>query len=242
MRLDLHRVRIELEPERFDEPPREPLPVDLRIGGEVRVVVPDRAVRLAGELHRPGRGTRAAQAMHEVRDLLPERRGRRRLTVRAREHRIARVRMRELHELLRQGVDRREQHLVARAAHHQRVGEVVDVLGRAREVDECRGVRERRVVGDPLADPVLDRLDVVVGLALDRLHALAVGFGEPGGECAQLRCRRRRERRDFGDARLGTECDQPLDLDVDTMPDERELAEPRPQALGCAGVAPVERR
>ena len=66
-------------------------------------------------------------------------------------------------------------------------------------------------------EPVLDRLDVVVGLALDRLDALAVGFGEPSGERAELRCRRRRERRDLGDARLGTERDQPLDLDADAV-------------------------
>ena len=102
-------------------------------------------------------------------------------------------------------------------------------------MDEGGGARQHRVVRDPLADPVLDCLDVVVGLALDRLHALAVRFAEPGGERAQLRRRGRRERRDFGDARLGAERDQPLNLDVNAMTDERKLAEPWPQGARLRG-------
>src|SRR5262245_59024938 len=37
MRLDLCRVGVELETERLDEAACEPVPVDVRIGGEVRV-------------------------------------------------------------------------------------------------------------------------------------------------------------------------------------------------------------
>ena len=51
VRLDLRRVRVELEAERRHDARRELLPVDVRISGDVRVVVADRAVDLALERH-----------------------------------------------------------------------------------------------------------------------------------------------------------------------------------------------
>jgi hypothetical protein len=109
-------------------------------------------------------------------------------------------------------------------------------------VDEGAGPLERGVAGDALADPVLDRLDVVIGLALDRLDALAVGLAELGGECAQLGRGRGRERSDLGHARFGGERDEPLGLHPDPRPDERQLTRPRSQRLEAARVAAVERR
>jgi hypothetical protein len=63
----------------------------------------------------------------------------------------------------------RAEHGGAPSLQHARVGEVVDVLGGATEMHQL----ERRGIGagvlQPLAHPVLDRLDVVVDARLDRL-------------------------------------------------------------------------
>ncbi len=56
--------------------------------------------------------------------------------------------------------------------------EVVDVLGRAREMDEFGDARDLFDAREPFPQPVFDGLDVVVGRALDRLDALGVGGGE----------------------------------------------------------------
>jgi len=62
---------------------------------------------------------------------------------------------------------------------------VVDVFAGAGEVQEAGGRRQLGIDGDPLGEPVLDRLDVVVGGALDRLDRFGVGVGEGGDELAQ---------------------------------------------------------
>ena len=178
MRFDLRRVRVEHQAEIFDEAAREGRPVDFRIGGHVRVVVADRTIDLAGQLDRGDLPALALEAGEHVRDLLAERRRRGSLAVRARQHRQRRVRVREVAQLRDHAVERRQQHAVARIAQHQRVGEIVDVLARAREMDEFPGRGEFGVAGDLLLDEVLDCLDVVVGGALDFLDALAVGFAE----------------------------------------------------------------
>ena len=51
VRLDLRRVRIELEAQTVDDLGREPFPVDVGVGDDVRVVVADRAVHLALDRH-----------------------------------------------------------------------------------------------------------------------------------------------------------------------------------------------
>ena len=68
-------------------------------------------------------------------------------------------------------------------------------------------------------DEVLDRLDVVVGLALDRLHGGGVASANSAaiaGRGGQVGCR---EPLHLGDARLGGERLQPRDLDADAVAD-----------------------
>ena len=60
----------------------------------------------------------------------------------------------------------------AAAFEHQGVRNVVDVFRRACEMDEFGGTAQRGTVA-PL-DPVLDRLDVMIGLRLDRLDFDAI--------------------------------------------------------------------
>ncbi len=205
------------------------------------VVVADRAVHLRQRPHRDDAFARTDQPRQHVRDLLAERGRARGLAVRARQHRHVGQRMRERAQPVVHLVQRGQQHLVARGLQHQRVAGVVDVLAGAGEVHELGRALQFRLAAEALLDPVLDRLDVVVGAALDRLDRGGVGLGEVARERLQPRARRRRQRREFGEAGLG-QRDEPFDLDLHARAHQAVFAEQRAQRGELAGVAPVERR
>ena len=87
MRLDLRRIGIEPEAERGHHATGERLPVDVGVRDAVRVVIADRAVDLARQHRVRERRQRAFQPRDHVGDLLSQRRRRRRLAMRAPEHR-----------------------------------------------------------------------------------------------------------------------------------------------------------
>src|SRR5262249_54692917 len=93
-----------------------------------------------------------------------------------------------------------------------------------------------------LLEPVLHGLDVVVGLALDRLDARGVLRREAGSRVGKRVERCGRKRGNFGDRRLCGERREPRDLDAHAMADQAEFAELLAQRGDLAGVAPVERR
>ena len=53
-------------------------------------------------------------------------------------------------------------------------------------MDELGDALHFGVAGEPLLEEILDRLDVVVGARLDRLHARGVGFRKLGDERIEL--------------------------------------------------------
>ena len=201
------------------------------------------AVDLAQHLDLREARARALQPVGDVGHLLAERGGRGGLAVRAREHRPRRrARAASASTPLDDGVDRRQQDAVAATPDHARVGEVVDVLGGAGEVDELGGGGDLGVAGEALAQPVLDRLHVVVGGRLDRLDALGVGEAEGGGGALELGARRGGEGLQRRESGLVGERQQPGDLDGDALAHQRELAEVILQGPSLGGVAPVEGR
>jgi hypothetical protein len=128
----------------------------------------------------------------------------------------------------------------ARLAQHQRVGQIVDVLGGAGEVDELADRLQFGVAGDLLLEEIFHRLHVVIGGALDVLDPLGVGEGEVldqaiedvGGVFAQGR--------HFRDAGMRCQRLQPAHLDQHAVPDQAVLAENRPQVGGLVGVAAID--
>ena len=180
--------------------------------------------------------------MGEVRHLLAERRRRRRLAMCAREHRHRSVPPRERAKRVDQALQARQHHRLARLAQHQGPGEIVDILGSAGEVHELQRRLRLLVRPELRAQPVLDRLHVVIGLGLDLLDVLGVGFGELLGEAAQGAQRTRRKRLQFADGALLRERLEPRQLDPDAVADERLLAEVDPQGIEGLGVPAVEGR
>ncbi len=93
-----------------------------------------------------------------------------------------------------------------------------------------------------LPQVVLDGLDVVVRLGLERLDALRVVDAELVDDVVQHVFDRRLERRELDDARLVREVLQPAHLDQRAIADQRVLGKVFAQRCGFARVAAVERR
>ena len=87
--------------------------------------------------------------------------------------------------------------------------EIVDVFGRAGEVNELRDPRHLRHRREPLLQPVFDGFDVVIGLALDVLDARRIGRCEGLCRCVERRTRRGGKWRYFDDRRFFGERDEP---------------------------------
>ena len=84
-------------------------------------------------------------------------------------------------------------------------------------------------VGKALLQPVLHRLDVVVGRPLDRLDACGVGRRERVHRVVDRAPRLRRERRELGHRGLVGERHEPRELDAHAMAHEPEFGEVRRQ-------------
>ena len=100
--------------------------------------------------------------------------------MRAREHRRRDFVQADRPEVFDQAVHGRKQALFACAPEHQAVGEIVDVLGGAREVDELEARGELGVRAEPSFHEVLDGLglrDRPEILVYNKLDLLPVGEG-----------------------------------------------------------------
>ena len=173
MRLDLDRKTILAQAETLDHAARKRLPIDVRIGGQMRVEVPHRAVHLGGQHNAINFVLLPTEPRDDDRKLLAERSGRGGLAMRVRQHRHGGKFVRHRRNRVRHGVLRGAQRLQA-IAQHQRMGHVVDVFGRTRKMDKLAARRKGGAL-QLLLDEVFHRLHVMVGGALDVLDALRVG-------------------------------------------------------------------
>lgn len=134
----------------------------------------------------------------------------------------------------------RQQHAVATLAEHQGVGQVVDVLGGAGEVDELADRGQLRELGGLFLEQVLHGFHVVVGGALDFLDAFGVFQLEVAGQAVEQGVGFGGERRDLGNPGVGGEALQPADFHHDAETDQAVFAEDRTQAAGFAGIAAID--
>ena len=179
--------------------------------------------------------------MDEDCQLFSERRRRRGLSVRPCEQGRLDERTRHLGHGFDQLARFREPDALQAVLEHQRVGEVVDVLRRTREVEPLADVFEARAF-ELLFQPVLDCFNVVVGRPLDRFDPLSVGLGEALGERVQRGCLGFRKLPDAVDGGFGGEREKPAHLDQHAVLDQGELGKVGRKRRSGGGVTAVERR
>src|SRR5690606_9828183 len=137
-------------------------------------------------------------------------------------------------------VHHRQQHL-AGVGKHQRVGEVVDVLGGAGEVHEFAEGGQFGYFGQAFLDVVLHRLDVVVGGALDLFHTLGGGHVELVGDLAQQVGGIGADQRYFTDLAGFHQRFQPADFHHDAVTDQAIFAGDLAQRIALGGIAAIDR-
>ena len=86
-------------------------------------------------------------------------------------------------------------------------------------------------IGEPLLQEVLDRLDVVIDLALDLLDPARVVLVDGVDELRQHAQLFGRQRTQLVDAWLGRELQQPGELHAHALADQAQLAEQRAQRM-----------
>ena len=213
---------------------------DLGDRGVVGGVRARRPVELAQVLRGVDPLELAAQPVREDRELLAHGRRRGRLTVGAGEHGDRAVGAGHGRHLLGQGGRRGQPDLADRALDEAGVGEVVDVLAGAGEVDELPDVLQRRALQAPL-EQVLHGLDVVDRGPLD-LAQLVDGAGvEVRGDAVQALDLLVGEAAQARQHLLLGQVQQPGDLDAQPLAVERRLRQVLQQALDGGAVAAVER-
>ena len=162
--------------------------------------------------------------------------------MRARQHRQIGMRVRQRAQVGDQLRQRRKQNVAPRGENHAAIREVVDVLGGAREVDEFAGGGNFGSLGKAFLQPILHRLDVVIGRALDRLDALGVGEREVARSGSDRGSRGAGKRLDLGDPGFVGERLEPRELDPDALANESVFAEVFRERCDFCAVAPVQRR
>ena len=98
-----------------------------------------------------------------------------------------------------------------------------------------------RTVPQPLADEILDRLDVVIGLRLDRLDAFGIVETEIVDDVIEDVFHDGRQRGQIVDLRFVGQPLEPADFDEHAVGEQAEFAEDVSEALDLVGIAPVGR-
>jgi hypothetical protein len=138
VRFDLNGVGIPSQSQILGhEAAGELFPIHLRVSSQMGVVVADGAIDLAQQRHVHQLRPLPFQSIRDIGHLLAQRGRRGRLAMSARQHRLISILMRQSNQLGIMSIHPvRQQHLSPRFAQHQRIGQIVDVLGGAGEMDE----------------------------------------------------------------------------------------------------------
>ena len=151
-------------------------PVKVGPGRQVGVVVADRAIHLAHQLHSGDFFAAALQAHHHIGHFLAHRGGAGRLAMGAAEHGHFGKGVRHVAQLGDQPVQARQDDLGARALELQGVTGVVDVFAGTGKVHKLGTFFQLRAVLELGLDPVLHGFHVMVGDLFKILDGQGVGF------------------------------------------------------------------
>src|SRR5690606_24271835 len=240
VRLDLRSVGVEGQAEGlFDELPGVGLPIQLRVGRQVGIVIAYRAVDLAQQGNILHLADLPLEAVNHVGQFLAQGSRRGRLTVGARQHGHVGKHDRQRADLISQAAHQRQYYLVPTTAQHQGVGEVVDVLGSAGKVDEFIDLLQLGQGRNLLLEQIFHRLDVVIGGPLDFLDALGVAQLEVIHQPIEQGVGLLGKGTDFRNAGVRRQTLQPTDLDLHTEADQAIFTENAAQAGGLAAVTAI---
>ena len=128
MRLNLNRVGVLFKAQLSQHLTAEIGPINIRVGAQMRAVIACRAVKLGQGFDRFDRLNAKRQTVAYVCKLFTQCCGCRRLTVRARQHRLLRMLKRQTTYLRQQRIECRHHNLVTSTRKHQRMRSVVDVF------------------------------------------------------------------------------------------------------------------
>ena len=157
----------------------------------------------------------------------------------AAQHRHVAAFLSQLQQNLNQVLSSRNPHVLNSILDAQRVGEVVNVLRSAAEVNQRHQVTQAQAL-QAAANVVLDRLHIVNGdcLNLSQLrHRISVEIGHDGAQTVLLLTGERGQARKN---RMLAQVDEPLNLNVDAVAVQRRLRKVVGQGGGHGCVASVE--
>jgi len=207
----------------------------------MRVVVAHRAVHLGGQLDRLDGRHGALQAVGDVGKLLAQRGGAGRLAVGARQHGLLSQLGGEIEQPTQHAPQQRHDDFTPRAREHQAMRGVVDVFRGAGEVEELGVPVHVGHLGRLRLEPVLHRLDVVVGGALDGLDFGGLRAAEAGNQVAQRVAGRWRQGGELCKAQIG-QADVPGHFNLDAAAHQPSLGQMRAQGVDLGGIAPIQGR
>jgi len=240
--LDLDGVGIEFQPQTFHKALGEAFPVKARVGGQVGVVVAHRPVDLGGEGDPGNAAVSPAQAIGAIGHFLTQGGRRSRLAVGTGHHGHLGQQMGQLPQPFHHLAQGGQQHLFPGRLEHQGVGQVVDILGSAGEVDEFPHLHHFLVMGQALLDPVFQGLHVMVGDGLDFLHFRRLFRAESPYQGIQFRHGGRGKGRNFGEMGFGGQGLKPFDFHLQAAVDQPVFGKLGTQGIHLGGVAAVQGR
>ena len=237
---DLGGIGVEGQSQAFHEAAGKGFPVNVRVGRQVSVVVTHGTVDLAQQCHGGELVALALQAGHHIGHFLAHGGGGGGLAMGARQHRLVRLGV----SLAADGADYlihlRQQDFPG-FFQHQGVGQVVDVLAGAGEVNKLAHAGQLVVLGHLFLDEVFHRFHVVIGGGFDGLDAFGVIDVEIAGNTAQVPGRLTAHQRYFGDVLVVGELFQPAHFHMHAEADKAVFTGGVAQGIHLAGIAAIDR-
>ena len=239
---DLSGVCARIEAKCCNEALTDCRPINVRIRDHVRVEISNGTVEFAADHNVGELLLRSLQTFDEIGHFLAEGRRCRRLPVCSRQHRQACVLPGHGLQLRAELTHLRQQDIGACRAQHQCISQIVNVLGRAAEVQKVLELRCFRTVTQTFANEILDGLDVVIGRGLDFLDTFGIVERKTIDNVIEDIFHYGRQWSDFGHFWFIGKALQPPHLDEDAKAYQAVFAENVAQTVNLVRIAAIRRR
>ena len=155
------------------------------------------------------------------------------------QHRNRGIAVRHLGQLVDDLLHLRMDYLVTQLLEHQRIGQVVDVLGSAGKMQEFADPGQFAVVCNPFLEKVLNRFYVMIGSRLNGLDSLCIGQTKLINDCVEGLFGGVCECRHLRDVRVSRQHLQPANLDDCAVMNQAVFAESQADLVYFACVSAI---